>query len=305
MSKSMNFINSNKLFSVLYFIIVIITISIIYKLGFHEASIQSASQLERLRNITFPIWDQHTFSEHGFLVFLSIENFEKKIAYSNHSIAYLFYMYILYKIELLTPLLPMRVTAAFLNIISFAGVTFYFMTRQIAEKLNFDRQLLILISIIFMVSMPGFWISSSRFNVDNPFPLMFVFHAFTSFLIWKNNKFSVTTIMAIIIYAIFSPISAALLGLSLLIWACRKDGLDWHISRLAFLGILAGIAFYIPAPTISKLLGFTSSNSSWLFRAGLDGDTTYFNNIIQVIDILLSTSIAKNFFYTILKKWQI
>jgi hypothetical protein len=279
----MNFIKNNKLFSVLYLIAVVITIGVVYKIGFREASIQSASQLERLKNITFPIWDQYTFSEHGFLVFYSIENYEKKIAYSNHSSIYLFYMYLLYKIEILLPSLQMRMTGAFINICSLALVSFFFLTRQLKVNLNFGQSLLILLATIFMVSTPGFWISSSRFNVDNPFPLIFFLHAITAFIISRVNKSTLATNSMIIVFSIFSPISAVLLGFSLLIWSCRNNELNIQIIRLALLAVIAGIIFYLPSPIISKLLGFTSSNSGWFFRAGLDGDTSYFNNVINSI----------------------
>jgi len=84
-------------------------------------------------------------------------------------------------------------------------------------------------------------------------------------------------------FAVFSPISAALLGVALLVWACRSDGLDRRMCRLALVALVAAVAFYLPSPLISKALGFTSSNSGWLFRAGLDGDTSYFTNIVKSI----------------------
>jgi hypothetical protein len=79
----MIFIRKNKLFSCLYLLAVVITIGVVYSLGFREAASQIASQPERLRNFTFPIWQQHAFSQHGFLVVHSMEDYAKKNAYSN------------------------------------------------------------------------------------------------------------------------------------------------------------------------------------------------------------------------------
>jgi hypothetical protein len=282
-TEKMIFIKNNKLFSCLYLLVVIITIGVVYSLGFREAASQIANEPERLRNFTFPIWEQHGFSQHGFLVFYSMENYANKIAYSNHALAYLFYMFALYKVEMYVQILPMRVTGAFLNILSLAGVTFFFLSRLVVKRLTFGQGLLILLSVIFMVSMPGFWISSARFNVDNTFPLIFALQALVAFLIWKNRERSRAVMTAIVFYAVFSPISAALLGAALLVWACRSEGLDRRICRLAWVAIVAAVIFYLPSPLISKVLGFTSSNSGWLFRAGLDGDTTYFSNIVKSV----------------------
>ncbi|WP_247263006.1 MULTISPECIES: hypothetical protein [Pseudomonas] len=281
--EKMIFIRNNKLFSCLYLLAVIITIGAVYSLGFGEAASQIATAPERLRSYTFPIWEQHAFSQHGFLVFYSMENYANKIAYSNHATAYLFYMYALYKVEMYVHALPMRVTGAFLNIISLAGVTFFFLSRLVEKRLAFGQGLLILLSVVFMVSMPGFWISSARFNVDNTFPLIFAFQAMAAFLIWRNQERSGTVMTVIVCFAVFSPISAALLGVALLVWACRSDGLDRRMCRLALVALVAAVAFYLPSPLISKALGFTSSNSGWLFRAGLDGDTSYFTNIVKSI----------------------
>lgn len=280
----MTFIKNNKFFSCLYLLAVVITIGSVYLLGFREAASQIEMNPERLRNITFPIWEQHAFSQHGFLVFYSMENFANKIAYSNHSTAYLFYMYVLYKVEMYVSVLPMRVTGAFLNIISLAGVTFFLLSRLVEKRLAFGQGLVILLSVVFMVSMPGFWISSARFNVDNTFPLIFTLQALTAFLIWKEKPERSGVVMTVIVlFAMFSPISAALLGVALLVWACRNDGLDKRICRLALVALVAAVAFYLPSPLISKVLGFTSSNSGWLFRAGLDGDTSYFNNVLKSV----------------------
>lgn len=279
----MIFIKHNKFFVCLYLLAVLITIGVVYSLGFREAASQIASQPERLRNFTFPVWEQHAFSQHGFLVFYSMDDYAKKIAYSNHATVYLFYMYVLYEVEMHMPALPMRVTGAFLNIISLAGVTFFFLSRLVEKRLTFGQGLLILLSVTFMVSMPGFWISSARFNVDNTFPLIFSLQALVAFVIWKNRERSGTAMTVVVLFAVFSPISTALLGAALLVWACRSDGLDRRTRRLALVALVAAVAFYLPSPLISKALGFTTSNSGWLFRAGLDGDTTYFTNIVKSV----------------------
>lgn len=281
--KPMAFLKSNKLFSFLYPLSVLVSFGVIYKLGFGEAVSQIASQPERLRDITFHIWDNYAPSQHGYLVFYSLDNFREKIAYSNHSTAYLFYMYMLYKIEMLIPALQMRVIGAFLNMLSLAGTVFFIISRLVEERIGFAKSLLTLLSVVFMASMPDFWISSARFNVDNTFPLIFAFHVLVAFFIWQDKGKGKRVVVSTLLFALFSPISAAILGASLLLYSIQRDGLDTKLSRLAVLATLSGAVFYVQAPIVAKVLGFASSNSGWLFRAGLDGDTRYFSNIWESV----------------------
>lgn len=192
-------------------------------------------------------------------------------------------MYVLYKVEMHVHSLAMRVTSAIVSIVSLAGVTFFFLSQQITTRLTFGKGLLILLSVAFMLSMPGFWISSTRFNVDNTFPLLFTFQALIAFGIWKRQARSGILVAGAILFAVFSPIYAAVLGLVLLVLAQRNHGLDARMCRLAAITIGAAIIFYLPSPLISKAPGSTSSNSGWLMRAGMDGDTMYFTNIVKSV----------------------
>ena len=149
MLDKMIFIRNNKLFSCLYLLAVVIIICVV-SLGFLEAVSLIAINPERLRNVTLPIWEQFAFSQHGLLVFYLMENYANKIALSNHATTFLFYLFTLYKVEIYVPALPMRVTEAFPNIISLAGVTFFFLSRLVEKRLAFGRGLLIqLFSISF------------------------------------------------------------------------------------------------------------------------------------------------------------
>ena len=279
----MNFIYKNKLFSLLYFLTTLITLIAVYQLGFGEAAHQIAGAPERLRNITFFIWDNYTSSKHGYLVFNSLDDFNKKIAYSNHSTAYLFYMYMLYKIELLIPAFQMRVIGAMLNMISLAGAVFYIISNVTNKSISFIRAPLILLAVIFMVSMPGYWISAARFNVDNSHPLIFTLLVLTSFFIWQDKGAGKRIWISILIFSIFSPISAAILGLALSLCSLRNGGVNAKLFKVAMVAVFLGCILYLQAPAVSKMLGFAASNSGWAFRSGLDGDTRYFSNALMSI----------------------
>jgi hypothetical protein len=279
----MQFIGKNKLFSFLYLLAVLVTLIAVYMLGFREASHQMANQPERLRDVTFYIWENYAQSKHGYLVFLSLEDFNKNIAYSNHSTAYLFYMYALYKIEMLIPAFQMRLVAAFINMISLAAAVFYIISNINKKDIALVKGILILLAVIFMVSMPGFWISAARYNVDNPFPLIFSLLILISFFIWQDKGSGKRVWISILIFAIFSPISAAILGVALSLYSLRSNDFDKELYILAIVTLFLGCIFYIQAPVISKILGFTSSNSGWLFRSGLDGNTASFSNAFMAV----------------------
>lgn len=278
----MEFTRENKFFSWMYFLAVLVTLIGVYKLGFREAADQIAGQPERLRDVTFYIWENYAASKHGYLVFTSLDNFNKNIAYSHHSTAYLFYMYSLYKIEMLVPAFQMRIVSALINIMSLAGVVFYMISND-AKKITFIKGLLILLAVIFMVSMPGYWISAARFNVDNLFPLIFNILALISFFIYQDNGNGKKVWISILLLSIFSPISAVIFGLALFLYSFRLDGINMRLFKFAAVVTLVGCIFYMQAPFVSKMLGFTSSNSGWLFRSGLDGDTAYFSNALMSI----------------------
>jgi hypothetical protein len=43
------------------------------------------------------------------------------------------------------------------------------------------------------------------------------------------------------------------------------------------------VVFFLQPRVVAKILGFRSENSGWLFRAGLDGDRSYFSNPISAV----------------------
>lgn len=255
----------------------------VYKLGFRDAAHQIVGQPERLRDITFYIWDNYPLSKHGYLVFYSLDDFNKNIAYSNHSTAYLFYIYVLYKIEVLIPAFQMRVISAVLNILSLMGIVFYIISNTIRQSIPTLKGLVVLLAVIFMVSMPGYWISAARFNVDNVFPLIAAMQMLISFFIWQDKDYDYKTRFTILLFSLFCPLPSIILGLALVMYSIGHDGFNAKLFKLAAFAGLMGAVFYLQAPIASKILGFTSSNSGWLFRSGFDGDKTYFSNALMAL----------------------
>jgi hypothetical protein len=279
----MVFLRINKLFSLLYILTILASYLAVLKLGFGDAVKQMEGQPERLRDITFKIWESYPAHQHGYLVFLSLDDFNNKVAYSNHSTVYLAYMYVLYKVEQIFPALQMRIMGAFLNMLSLGGVVLFMITQLVHQRICFAKSFLILLSTAFMVTMPDFWISAARSNVDNTFPLIFTFNALAAFFIWRDQGTGGAAWFAIGFLAIFSPISAALFGVALLVYSIQDNGVDIRLVKPAMLAILLGALIYLQALLVAKALGFSTSNSSWIFRSGLDGDTRYFSNLWEAI----------------------
>ncbi len=283
------FLKNNPWFAAGIILTIFLGLSLVHGLGFIRI-IQAVSPLqERLRDVTFPIWDHYPFYQHGFLVFMTPEDLGGGVAYSNHSVGYLLFMYLFYKIELAVPQLPMRaVTAGFEMLFSVVAMLYVGLAGQQA-RIRLHHGILILLGVMFFLTMPGYWISAGKFNVDNPahfqFPLLLLVAYrigrgdFSGFKLWVPLGALCATV----------PTSAALLGAFLLVSSAGRAAFDKRLFKLAVVVIVASAAIYLQPVVISKLLSFKSVNSSWLFRSGLDGDTTYFSNVLN--------SVANPFFH--------
>jgi hypothetical protein len=277
------FIKQNQWFCVGLIMTVIFGLLLVYRLGFWEMVVKISSSLERLRDITFSIWDNYSFPRHGYLVFLSLDDFEKRLAYSNHSSAFLFFMYFFYKIEMAIPQLPMRAIVASLEMVLNIAVLVYIALDGWNKKIKLQHGILILLSILFFLTFPDFWISAGKFNVDNPLHFQFPILLLVAYRLSQGKVSGVKLWLPLGAHCLVSPMGSALLAFYLFLSSIRNDGVDRKLFSLGSLVLLVSIVVYLQPVIISKLLGFDSNNSGWLFRSGLDGQTDYFKNIIQAI----------------------
>lgn len=279
----MNFIKKNLIFTTCYFTVVIITIIAVYFLGFKKSSEYLLNIEERLRDVTFYIWDSYSFKEHGFLVFYDISHFYKKITYSNHSYLYLFYMYFFYKVEMLTHF-PMRVSSAIANMCIFSTSIFYIVSKSFKNIIENTSAILFLISISIIVSMPIYWVSAARFNVDNIYLINISLILLVSFIFCSDNFKGTRVLISATLLIIFLPRSAVIFGIALLLASfSEKNERRVNFIKLSLLLVVLGCIIYILPTTVAKILGFKLINSGWLFRSGLDGDLSYLSNIIQAV----------------------
>jgi hypothetical protein len=238
---------------------------------------------ERLRNMTFPIWDQHSFLKHGFLVFIKANGFQEGVGYSNHSTVHLLFMYLFYKIEMAIPQLPMRVVVAYLEMLLFVFGVLYVAISGLKEQVKLHQGLLVLLATMYLVTMPDFWISAGKFNVDNPFHLQVPILLLVALRISQNVLSGPKLWIPLGLFCLLFPMMGALLGVYLTVSAISKDGLSKDMLKLSGFVVVASVAIYLQPVITAKFLGFSSANSSWIHRAGLEGDVSSFNNVVNSI----------------------
>lgn len=283
------FIKNNPWFAAGLILTILLGLVLVYGLGFMKI-VKAVSPLqERLRDVTFPIWDHYPFSQHGFLVFLTPEDLGRGVAYSNHSVGYLLFMYLFYKIELAVPQLPMRAVTAGLEMLFCVAAMLYVGLAGQQARVRLHHGILILLGVTFFLTMPSFWISAGKFNVDNLAHFQFPLLLLVAYRIARDDLAGFKLWVPLGALCATVPISAALLGAFLMVSSAGKAAFDKKLFKLAILIIVASVAIYLQPVVISKLLSFKSANSSWLFRSGLNGDTTYFSNVLN--------SVASPFFH--------
>jgi hypothetical protein len=278
-----NFIKQNPWFFAGLVVTVFLSLWLVHVQGFWDMNKTISPMPERLREMTFPIWDKYSFFQHGFLTYTTPKDFEQGIAYSNHSTAYLFFMYPFYKIEMLFLNLPMRVVVAYLEMMFYVMTVFYVVTANLKKRIEFNQVILVLLATMYLVTMPDFWISAGKFNVDNLFHLIFPMLLLIAHHISHGVMSGTKLWVSLGIFCILSPISGALLGTYLLVLSIRNDELTKPMFKLGVMIIFISVAIYLQPLIVSRILRFSSSNSGWIFRAGLDGDVSNFNNVVNAV----------------------
>lgn len=257
--------------------------AVLHRFGFGQMVRATESIPERLRDFTFPVWDSSAPWDHGFLVFLEDGDFEQGASYSNHSTAYLLLMYGLYQVDKLIPGADLRLTANMLWMALTVGAAVLLVRSRGRDLHDVRRLVLLTLGIAFLASVPGYWISAGQFNVDNPF------HFYVPLLIACASVFAYraeadrTAWLVTIGLAVASPTAAVLLALVLAVRFVHDRDLRDRWGRVTLVMFLVALVVAAQPVLTSVALGFESDNSGWLFRAGLDGDRTYFSNLVESV----------------------
>lgn len=253
---------------------------LVYKVGFDVMLHGAKTVPERMRDYTFPVWGKYPPSMHGFLVFLAPDAIGRHEAYAHHAYGFLGLTYLFYKLEMLLGL-SMRGGLAFLQMSLSVAALLYIISASGVLAQSVRARILTLMAVLCFVTMPTFWIPAAKFNYDNTFPLVFPLLLLAAYGVERSKRLF---FLSAFLMAVVSPISSLLLGIFLVSICIHLDaGKGKEFFRAGVITCFISLVFYIQPIIVSKLLGFSSKNSGWGFRSGLDGDLTYFSNVLNAI----------------------
>ena len=281
---------TNRWFFVVAVLAASATIIVVYKIGF--MALVRAVPGDRLHDLVFPIWDSNPLTAHGFLSFNSVDDFNSRKAYWGHTQAYMLFMYILYKFNGV-------IGVASLRVYSFLGMVFLSIPLlrvakvQIGEVgIRLRELVLVVLSLVYLMTSPFYWVSLGKANVDNTMFLTcgFLFLASYFASVKFNPRLYISSSIPIVLFAPLISAIQAVFFVLLEVFSEPKRGMLRSTGIVLFISMLSASV----GPTISKIMGVGSSSSSWFFRSGLDGDISYFVNFFQS---LVYPYYARDIFY--------
>jgi len=245
--------------------------------------------------LTFQIWETHSPSEHLYLAWLTREDFSRHAVYTNHLHPYLFFLYGVSKAVQLITGLPLAVgknATAF--VVSAVGVAaFAALAHRIASR--GDRRWTFYATMFaalgFFVTEAHYWTYIYTTNIDSVFPLWI----YCAAILWAAAEPRVTDrngrliVAASILFAAFGWLYTPLVMAAL--WCCFGSSARRTIAsapnrvliRASAAAVLVCVFVYAIPRMLALWKGYSFSDSSFLFRSGLDGDTAYFHNPVQAV----------------------
>jgi len=256
-------------------------------------STEECVKYDRLASVIYKIWETKPFSEHFGLAFCDYNKF-KESAYSHHSQLYLLINYVVVKfiqllinckMEVATRLLPF-----FTSIMLTISVIFFFLKTKFNLHIrNISTQLTFFLGLGFLLSLPDFWITLLLWNTDNPFPWVSYITLVLFTYICVNEHMSRGFIFILYFYCLLSPFYALICLFTFCFFvympkALHKDKLPSRkIIIVLSIGLMLTAITLVYPKMIIRLLNYKDIGSSLLYRSGLDGDTSYYNNIWQAV----------------------
>ncbi|OAI83806.1 MULTISPECIES: hypothetical protein [Pseudomonas] len=262
---------------------VVLGFVLVYHLGFRAMTLRADAAPERLRDFTFPVWQSMPWSQHGFLTYLTADAYSKHEAYANHSTLYLMFMRGLFQLQQWIPMLTLRMTGATLAMLASLIVIWFAVRRQLVDNCDWRRGLLVLAAFLYFLTLPGFWISLGKFNVDNGFVFVFPLVLLTSILLERDGARGKPFWISGLALCVVMPMASALFGFFMLGMALLVHGAERRRIVASVVLMAVSIMLYLQPVIVAKMLGFSSENSTWLFRSGLDGDMRFYGNFIDSV----------------------
>jgi hypothetical protein len=246
---------------------------------------------------TFQIWETRRPSSHLFLGWLTHQTYARREAYTNHLHPYLFSAYAFIKMVQLSTGLPFNVGR---NMLPFAIATIgaaAFLALLVrcpytARSRGWKFYLSLFAALGFVLSEGHYWTYLYTNNSDSIFPIV----VYLSAIVWAaaeprvtdSNRRALT--IAAVLFGLFGWLYTPLVIGAL--WASfgrSGSSLREVVERnrtLVRVSIICGgvgaVTYALPRILVA-VKGYTVSDSPFIFRSGLDGDTRYFHDVVQAV----------------------
>ena len=240
----------------------------------------------------FSVWTTEPASEHLFLGWRTAASYASRTPYANHVHPYLLTMYAWVSGVRAASGAPWFVAANTTTVLYMGMVLaslFVLLARMrlLRHCRGLTGLLVIFTSVGFVVTTWRFWRDLLQFNTDNPYPLLAaVFVLVYAFL--QSPARPAPCVAAAVAFAALSPIHLPMLVLAVVCLfgtpaASVREIVQRNrlvISIILWATVVSGAAVATPRLLIAWK-GYSSTSSEFMFRSGLDGDTTYFSSIFQ------------------------
>lgn len=246
---------------------------------------------DRLAEVIFPIWKTHAVRVHGFLGALSIEAFDRGQVYTGHPPAMLIAWYAVARVSetlwgaalgYATNLIPFVQTGALAAVFGWLAWT----SEATAGAWRWPRQVLFVLALGFLMTAPSLWRGFYVVQPDDPYPVAIACLAvLLPFVVERRPALFRSALVGGLAFAlaspIYTPIVLATIGV-LFVANGRPEGTRRLLSGAAVVFAVAMVGWFGPR-TVANALHYTTDNSSWAFRSGLDGDRQYLSSILAAM----------------------
>lgn len=268
----------------------LVSIILLFHFGAYDISITYTTKsdlrpLDRFSDITYIIWKNYSFNVHGFIVFLSESDFHKKIAYGGHTPIFAMIMWVVNQISILLEL-PNKFINVVIFILANSIVLIIISLKQRSAVFGFSRRrqsLLLFFLLVCFYTTVAIAVPIAKNNFDNAMVLIFPLVIVLTYSYGTGSFEKISPILGIF-FGFVSPIFAIFYYSSLALYTLIGGNVALKSKSCnPFLMLSICIVLFVANNTWLKYFGYTSASSSWLFRSGLDGSTSYYLNHFQAI----------------------
>lgn len=224
---------------------------------------------------TISAWATKPFFDHWFMFFLTEEDANDGIPYSNMPYFYaIFYAAYHCAIDFVTLGKVSYASTYILTMTALLASSWYVLQPALEETSLARGALLLVLTSGMLVTSPYVVGYLLQFNHDTSFPLNAIAATILAFAVWRDSQRRNVVVWLALVYCSIS----GLLGLVTL--ACCYVGRErLKLTNTVWLALFAfNVAGLLLPMFVAKLVFDQTSASSLMFRTGLDGSTQYFTS---------------------------